>query len=248
MKRQIVLDTETTGLYCESGDRIVEIGAVELIDKKRTGRTFHTYINPQRSSSEEALKVHKLTDEFLSDKPLFKDIANDFLKFINGAEVLIHNAKFDIGFLNKELDIINKGKLWDHITNAIDTLELSKRLFSKIPKGEVKGHKLDNMCERFGIDKTERDEKGHGALLDADLLAQCYIKINEIHSAEDIEADLEQTNWTRPPIKRFTNINLLSIVLTAKEEVQHEQFLAQLGSSEKLVPVFNRSQTSRPRV
>ena len=240
MKRKIVLDTETTGLFPDSGDRIVEIGAIELIDNKKTGRTYHTYINPQRSMPQEAFDVHGLSEEFLSDKPLFKNVVDDFIKFLDGAEVLIHNAKFDIGFLNKELDIADRGKLWDHISNATCTLELSKRLFSKIPAGEVKGHKLDNMCDRFGIDRTKR-EAGHGALIDCELLADCFIKINELHSAEDIEADLEQTNWVRPPVKRFTNVVLKAITLSSKEQAIHQDLLSRMEAKEKVIAVFNKS-------
>lgn len=245
-KRKIVLDTETTGLYPDTGDRIVEIGAVELIDNVKTGKTFHVYINPQRNMPEEAFKVHGLSEEFLSDKPLFRDVVDDFLAFIKGSDLLIHNAKFDIGFLNKELDMADKGKLWDHISNAVCTLELSKRLFPKFAPGEVKGHKLDNMCERFGIDTSEREEKGHGALLDSNLLAECFIKINELHSAEDIEADLEQTNWTRPPVKRFTNVVLPAITLTSREEVVHQEFVSNMGTKDKVTPLFNKTTSMKP--
>lgn len=246
MKRKIVLDTETTGLHPDKGDRIVEIGAIELIDNVKTGKTFHAYLNPQRNMPEEAFKVHGLSEDFLSDKTLFKDVVDDFLNFIKGSELLIHNAKFDIGFLNKELDMADKGKLWDHISNAICTLELSKRLFPKFAPGEVKGHKLDNMCERFGIDLTDRKEKGHGALLDCNLLAECFIKINELHSAEDIEADLEQTNWTRPPIKRFNNIELPAIKLSSREEVIHQEFVSNMGTKEKVTPLFNKTSSMKP--
>lgn len=233
MKRKIVLDTETTGLKPEDGHRIVEIGAVELIDNKRTGRTYHAYINPQRSMPEEAFNVHKLSDEFLADKPVFRDVVGDFLKFIKDSELLIHNADFDIKFLNHELNMADRGKLWDHISNATCTLKLSKRLFSKEKK-----HSLDAMCERFGIDNKART--AHGALLDSELLADCFIKINSIHSAEDIEADLEQTNWTRPPVKRF-NILLPEIKVSADEEKSHLELLARMAEKEKVTPVFSKS-------
>lgn len=246
MKRRIVLDTETTGLHPHTGDRVVEIGAVELIDNIKTGKTYHIYLNPQRNMPQEAFNVHGLSEEFLSTQPLFKDIADGFINFIKGSELLIHNAKFDINFLNKELDLADKGKIWDHITNAICTLDLSKRLYPKFAPGEIKGHKLDNLCLRFGVDTTEREEKGHGALLDSHLLADCFIKINEIHPAEDIEADLEQTNWTRPPIKRFTNIVLPAIVLSSKEEVQHQEFVSNMGAKEKVTALFNKVSNMKP--
>lgn len=239
MRRKIVLDTETTGLRPEDGHRIVEIGAVELIDGKRTGKVFHAYLNPQRSMPEEAFKVHQLSEKFLSDKPLFKDVADDFIKFIKNSDVLIHNADFDIKFLNSELDIVNKGKLWEHINNATCTLKMSRRLFSK-----ERGHKLDDMCKRLGVDNSGRT--AHGALLDSELLADCYIKINEIHSAEDIEADLEQTNWIRPPIKRFKNINLLKVTLSEKEDKQHLELLNRMLEKEKVTPLFSKVAAFKP--
>lgn len=239
MKRKIVLDTETTGLRPEDGHRIVEIGAVELIDGKRSGRVYHTYLNPQRSMPDEAFNVHKLSESFLADKPLFKDVVGDFLKFIENSDLLIHNADFDIKFLNSELNIADKGKLWEHINNATCTLKMSKRLFSK-----ERGHKLDDMCKRLGVDNSGRT--AHGALLDSELLADCYIRINEIHSAEDIEADLEQTNWTRAPVKRFKNINLPKVTLSEKEEKQHLEFLTRMQEKEKVTPMFSKNASLKP--
>lgn len=239
MKRKIVLDTETTGLRPEDGHRIVEIGAVELIDGKRSGKVYHTYLNPQRSMPEEAFNVHQLSEQFLADKPLFKDVVGDFLKFIENSDLLIHNADFDIKFLNSELNIADKGKLWEHINNATCTLKMSKRLFSK-----ERGHKLDDMCKRLGVDNSGRT--AHGALLDSELLADCYIKINEIHSAEDIEADLEQTNWTRSPVKRFKNINLPKVILNEKEEKQHLEFLTRMQEKEKVTPIFSKTASLKP--
>ena len=193
-RRQIVLDTETTGLKPEDGHRIVDIACIELIDKKETGVTYQVYLNPDRESDPEALKVHGLTTEFLKDKQKFSEIADEFLEFIKDSELIIHNAKFDIKFLNSELDRANRGSLWSHIKNVIDTLDLDKRLFA-----DERKHSLDAMCERFGISLEVREV--HGALIDTSLLAKAYIEMNTRFSEEDVEADLEQTNWTRQPVK-----------------------------------------------
>jgi DNA polymerase III subunit epsilon len=244
MKRQIVFDTETTGLKPEDGHRIVEIGAVELIDGKRTGRTYYTLLNPERHIPEEVVKVHQIDDAKVRNAPLFKHVADEFLAFIKDSELLIHNADFDIKFVNSELDRINKGKIWDYVKNATCTLKLSKRLFE-----EERSHSLDAMCKRFNIDLSQREEQGHGALLDCQLLADCYIEINNRHSAEDIEADLEQTNWVRPEVKRFNGLKLKKASISKKEELEHESFLSKLAEKENVTPVFNKSVSpSRPSI
>ena len=161
--RQIVLDTETTGLSAENGDRIIEIGCVELLGRKITGKHFHHYLNPQRDSHEDALKVHGISNEFLRDKPEFEVIASDFLSFISGAEIIIHNASFDIGFLNKELERLNLGRLTDHVAGVTDTLSMAKEMFPG------KRNSLDALCDRLGVNNAARTL--HGALLDAELLA-----------------------------------------------------------------------------
>lgn len=235
-RRQIVLDTETTGLKPEDGHRIVEIGCVELIDKKETGVTYQLYLNPDRESDPEALKVHGLTTEFLKDKPRFSDKVDEFLKFIEGAELIIHNAKFDIKFLTAELDRANRGSLWNHIKNVIDTLELDKRLFS-----EERKHSLDAICTRFNISLEGRDL--HGALIDTALLAKVYIEINNRFSEEDIEADLEQKNWVRPPVKRL-NVTLPKVKISEAEEQQHLALLENIKKSESVEPVFLKTTTS----
>jgi DNA polymerase-3 subunit epsilon len=165
--REFVMDTETTGLDPRSGDRIVEIGGVELINHIPTGQTFHVYINPERSMPHEAFKVHGLSDEFLRDKPKFAEIADQFIEFITGARLVIHNATFDIGFLNAELARLNRPAIpWDHV---IDTLALAKR---RHPAGP---NSLDALCSRYGIDNSRR--VNHGALLDSELLAEVYIEL-----------------------------------------------------------------------
>lgn len=236
MKREIVLDTETTGLKPEDGNRIVEIACVELIDGQKTGRVFQKYINPERESEPGAFAVHGLTTEFLKDKPKFNEIVDEFIEFIRGSDLVIHNSRFDVKMINAEFDKINKGSLWGYITNITDTLELDRRLFPKERK-----HSLDAICERFGISLEDRTL--HGALIDTQLLADVYIEINKRFSKEDIEADLEQKNWVRAPVKRF-NIELPKVKTTDADELQHTQILADIQKSESVEPVFLKSTNS----
>lgn len=165
--REIVLDTETTGFEPGEGDRIVEIGAVELIRHVPTGRTYHQYINPKRSMPEEAFAVHGLGDEFLADKPVFADIAQAFVDFVGDAKMVIHNAAFDMKFLNAELGWVNRPLL--PMDQAIDTLMIARRKFPGSPAS------LDALCRRFGIDNSSRTL--HGALLDSEILAEVYLEL-----------------------------------------------------------------------
>ncbi len=165
--REIVLDTETTGINARDGDRVVEIGCVELLNHVSTGRTFHVYMNPQRPMPIEAFNVHGLSDEFLADKPLFAAIADDFLGFIADARLVIHNAAFDIGFLNAELERLSRPAI--PMTTVVDTLSLARR------KHPGAANSLDALCLRYGIDNSRRTK--HGALLDAEILAEVYIEL-----------------------------------------------------------------------
>lgn len=165
--REIVLDTETTGFEPGEGDRIVEIGAVELVGHMPTGRTYHQYINPQRTMPAEAFAVHGLGDDFLADKPLFRDIADDFMTFIGDAKLVIHNAAFDMKFLNAELGWLHKPAL--PMDRAVDTLMIARRKFPGSPAS------LDALCRRFGIDNAARTL--HGALLDSEILAEVYLEL-----------------------------------------------------------------------
>jgi DNA polymerase-3 subunit epsilon len=167
--RQIVLDTETTGLFPEEGHRIIEIGCVELIDRLLTGQRFHVYLNPQRQVDAGAAEVHGLTNEFLADKPVFADVAADFLAFVSGAELIIHNAPFDVGFIDHELRLSrcdDVGALRDYCA-ITDTLALAKK------KHPGQRNSLDALCKRYQVDNSHRDL--HGALLDAEILAQVYL-------------------------------------------------------------------------
>ena len=167
MEREVVLDVETTGLNALSGDRMIEIGCVELINHIATEKNFHVYINPLRDVPEEVVKIHGLTTEFLADKPTFPEVADDLLDFISDANLVIHNASFDIGFINNELELANKELI--AMSRVIDTLAIAKRMFP----GDSKS--LDALCRKFGIDNSSRTK--HGALLDAELLAEVYLEL-----------------------------------------------------------------------
>jgi len=166
--RQIVLDTETTGIEPSQGHRIIEIGAVELVDRKLTGNHYHQYIQPDREIDEGALQVHGITQEFLADKPRFADVAEDFIDYIRGAELIIHNAPFDVGFINHELNML--GSQWgkvDDICGVLDTLALAR----KIHPGQK--NNLDALCKRYDVNNSHREL--HGALLDSEILADVYL-------------------------------------------------------------------------
>ena len=173
MNRKIFLDVETTGLCFRRGNRIIEISALEMINRKLTGKKFHSYVNPERKIEKEAMNIHKIKNEFLLDKPIFSQIANNFLNFISKDDLIIHNAPFDIGFLNNELKIIGHqfGKI-ENNNGIIDSLELAR---NKYPG---KRNSLDALCKRFDIDYKERKEKGHGAFLDTKILYEVYDKFS----------------------------------------------------------------------
>ena len=228
--REIVLDTETTGFDPSSGDRIVEIGAVELSGHMPTGRTYHQYINPERSMPQEAFEVHGLGDEFLSDKPKFAQIAQDFLDFVGDAKLVIHNAAFDMKFLNAELGWVGKPTL--PMSQAIDTVEMARRKFPGSPAS------LDALCRRFAIDNSARTL--HGALLDSEILAEVYLELiggrqpdfalNQ--SAGQSRASTKQDTWTataRP--------TPLPSRLSKTEEDRHAAFVKSLGDA----PLWSRT-------
>lgn len=183
MTRQIFLDTETTGLSPESGDRIIEIGCVEMINRRLTGRHLHFYINPERPNSEDAVKVHGLTDEFLADKPVFAALADEILAYCSGAEIIIHNASFDLGFLDAELRRLGKGSFRDHVAGVIDSLVMAREMFPG------KSNSLDALCRRLEVDNTHRTL--HGALMDAELLAEVYINMTRGQDALLMDADAD---------------------------------------------------------
>lgn len=165
--RQIFLDTETTGLNAEGGDRIVEIGCVEMVGRRLTGDNRHYYLNPQRASHPDALKVHGLSEEFLADKPLFDSVVDELMAYLDGAEIVIHNAAFDIGFLDKELERCGKPKVASQVAQVTDSLLMAREMYPG------KSNSLDALCKRLEVDSSSRTL--HGALLDAGLLAEVYI-------------------------------------------------------------------------
>ncbi|AJD48374.1 DNA polymerase III subunit epsilon [Isoalcanivorax pacificus W11-5] len=167
MSRQIVLDTETTGLEPSEGHRVIEIGCVEMVGRRLTGNNLHLYLNPERDIDEGALQVHGITREFLADKPVFSAVAEDFLRFIDGAELVIHNAAFDVGFLNHELRRLGQDKPIEQRCKILDTLQLARA------KHPGQKNNLDALCRRYGIDNFNREL--HGALLDAQILAEVYL-------------------------------------------------------------------------
>jgi DNA polymerase III subunit epsilon len=167
--RQVFLDTETTGLNAEQGDRIVEIGCIELFNRRSTGRVLHHYVNPQRSSHPDAVRVHGITDDFLVDKPLFANIAQELLAFVADAEVIIHNASFDLAFLNAELARLDRGPFADQVGSITDSLQLAREMYPG------KSNSLDALCKRLEVDSSQREK--HGALLDASLLAEVYLRM-----------------------------------------------------------------------
>jgi DNA polymerase-3 subunit epsilon len=178
--RQIFLDTETTGLYAENGDRIIEIGCVELLNRKLTGEHRHFYLNPGRDSHEDALRIHGITTEFLRDKPVFAAVADDLLEYVSGAEIIIHNAAFDLGFLNQELALIGRPHFRQFVGSITDSLSMAKEMFPG------KRNSLDALCDRLGVDNSGRTL--HGALLDAELLADVYINMTRGQEALLMEA------------------------------------------------------------
>lgn len=221
--RQIVLDTETTGLSAASGDRIIEIGCVELLHRKLTGNNLHFYLNPERDSHEDALKVHGISNEFLRDKPKFAEVVDDFLAYVQGAEIIIHNADFDVGFLNRELELLGLSAFDGFVDTVTDTLKMAKALFP----GKRNG--LDALCDRLGVDNSGRTL--HGALLDAELLADVYINLTRGQDALLIDAGAADT--AAGPVARvdLSGFDLPVIRASEQEAAAHDSVLQQLDKA-----------------
>lgn len=222
MIREIVLDTETTGLSPHDGDRLVEIGCVELINHIPTGKNFHVYINPQRSMPEEAFRVHGLSEEFLSDKPLFADVAEDFRGFIGDATLVIHNAPFDMGFLNAELERAGQSRLGNEV---IDTVMVARK---KHPGARVS---LDALCKHYGIDNSRRTL--HGALLDSEILAEVYLELiggKQVSLALVAEIETGPASAGMQRVAAPQRPQRLPSRLSAAEAAAHSAFLGKMGS------------------
>ena len=232
MKRQIVLDTETTGLNARLGNRIIEIGCVELVNRKLTGNNFHCYINPERDSEEGALAVHGLTSEFLSDKPKFPEISNEFLAYIQGAEVIIHNAPFDVGFINAELDRLGLPSFPTFVSDIIDTLVQAKELHPG------KRNSLDALCSRYEISNSHR--KLHGALLDAELLADVFIAMSRGQNSFSIEAQEEvKIQLKEEPVIDIPMCDILVRAACPDELISHEILLSGLDKEIRGKSIWN---------
>ena len=221
--RQIFLDTETTGLSPDNGDRIVEIGCVELLNRKLTGNNLHFYINPERDSHEDALKVHGISNEFLKDKPKFGDIVGQLVEYLQGADILIHNAPFDVGFINKELELQNRPPLKTFVNSVVDTLAMAKDMYPG------KRNSLDALCDRLGVDNSGRTL--HGALLDAELLADVYIYMTRGQDALLIEVEDSKDIKNRAATIDMQSLKLAVIHASEQELTAHEEVLAQIDKS-----------------
>lgn len=221
--RQIFLDTETTGLSPENGDRIVEIGCVELVNRKLTGKNLHFYLNPERDSHEDALKVHGISNEFLKDKPKFGEIADELLEYLQGADVLIHNAPFDVGFINKELELQKRPPLKTYVNSVADTLAMAKDMFPG------KRNSLDALCDRLGVDNSGRTL--HGALLDAELLADVYIFMTRGQDALLIEVEDSSDSKKRLDAIDMQSLKLTVISASEQELGAHEEVLLQIDKA-----------------
>lgn len=222
--RQIVLDTETTGLDHLQGHRIIEVGCVELVDRKLTGRHFHVYVNPEREVDDGAIEVHGITNEFLADKPLFSAIADDFLDFIRGAELVIHNAPFDIGFMDFEFGLLGRGlERTKDICKITDTLAMARK------KHPGQKNNLDILCKRYGIDNGHRDL--HGALLDAEILADVYLAMTGGQTALSLDAGAAE--GVVSAIRRLSpNRKKLRVIRASDAERQaHEEMLNKIEKS-----------------
>jgi DNA polymerase-3 subunit epsilon len=221
--RQIVLDTETTGINPKLGNRILEIGCVELFERKLTGNNLHFYINPERESEEGALNVHGLTTEFLRDKPKFRDVAEQLRAYIQGAEVIIHNAPFDLGFLNHEFKLLNLPDFHSHIGSVIDTLVQAKELHPG------KRNSLDALCDRYGISNSHR--KLHGALLDAELLADVYLAMTRGQNSLGMDVEEEVVNLG----DLLEPVAMADIIFVPASEDELEAHAATLAGLDKAV-------------
>ncbi len=223
--RQIFLDTETTGLSAANGDRVIEIGCVELINRKLTRNNKHFYLNPERDSHEDALKVHGISNEFLKDKPKFAEIADELLAFCTDAEIIIHNAPFDLSFLNKELDLIGKPVFKSVVASVVDTLVMAKEMYPG------KRNSLDALCDRLGVDNSGRTL--HGALLDAELLADVYISLTRGQDALLIDSSAGQSADGSVIKIDFSSFKLDVLLANELEISAHEDVLSQIDKASK---------------
>jgi len=223
--KQIVLDTETTGLNARLGDRIIEIGCVELVSRRLTGNHFHRYLNPERAIEEGALRVHGITNEFLEDKPRFADVAREFLDYIRGAELVIHNAAFDVEFLNVELAALGIGPIESHVARVVDSLATARELHPG------KKNSLDALCDRYQIDNSHRTL--HGALLDAELLAEAYLAMTRGQESLAIELEPAPAAMAAARATGTERPQLVVVRASEEERVEHARVLESIAQESK---------------
>ena len=227
--RQIILDTETTGLNARLGDRVIEIGCIELVNRRPTGNHFHRYLNPGRDIDEGASKVHGLTREDLADKPRFAEIANEFVDYVRGAELVIHNAPFDVEFLDRELELVGLGKLSSHCAGVVDTLAMARELHPG------KKNNLNALCERYAVDNSRRTL--HGALLDASLLSEVYLAMTR--GQESLMMEPEEPVAVAG-VAAFDASKLVVLRATQEEVAEHEKVLEAIDKESKDGSVWRR--------
>lgn len=237
--RQIILDTETTGLSPEQGHRVIEIGCVEMINRRLTGEVYHVYINPEREVDKGAERVHGITSQFLLDKPLFGEIAEAFKAFIEGAQLVIHNAPFDVGFLQHEFKLL-KDKQWSNLAKQceiIDTLAIARK------KHPGQRNNLDALCKRYQVNNQHRDL--HGALLDAEILADVYLAMtggqSKLNLTETAETSPLSTNKSNQTVEK--SFELMIKPASQKELADHAEFLKQMQKHYKVTPIWQGSES-----
>ena len=221
--RQIILDTETTGLEPREGHNIIEIGCVEMERRKLTGRTYHQYVKPDRDVEEEAISVHGITNEYLEDKPKFVEVMREFMEFIDGAELIIHNAAFDVGFINAELERNNWPQRVEDVCKVTDTLAMARK------KHPGQKNNLDALCKRYGIDNSHREL--HGALLDSEILADVYLILTGGQRALSLDASSDGEGQDGQPVavRRVTDADDLPVLLAEEMDLEaHQAFLKML--------------------
>jgi len=221
--RQVILDTETTGLEPELGHRLIEIAGIELINRQFTGNDFHRYVNPERDSDPAALEVHGITTEFLSDKPKFRDIAAELIEYLRGAELVIHNSAFDIAFINRELDLCGLTPVTDCCAGVVDTLRMARDLHPG------KRNNIDALCERYAVNRSARTR--HGALIDARLLAEVYICMTR--GQESLMMDVEVPVSTTVAEVAAGSLNLVILKASKDEMAEHAKLLAEIEKASK---------------
>lgn len=233
--RQIILDTETTGLDPKLGHRVIEIAAVEIVDRRLTGNHFHRYVNPGRASEEGALQVHGLTEEFLRDKPKFGGIAKELLEFVSGTELIIHNAAFDCAFLDAEFGLLDLKPIAEYCPQVVDTLRMARELYPG------KKNNLNALCERYQIDNSTRTL--HGALLDANLLAEVYLALTR--GQDSLMIDAAPTPQAQAETRRAAGkLELVVLAASAEEIAEHEKQLAEIDTASRGACVWKKLETA----